>query len=222
MTVLVPFKGGLTPRPYDVERLIERWQEGRSPHTVRAYGRDLAHFARWSEAAAPGEAITRLLTGSMGEANERLHAYRGAMLDAGLAPATVNRRLSALRSIVQLGRTFGLVTWSLEMTASRPRPTGIRRGLAGRGDCRQAPGCQASLASKGSARRGHRPRTIRLGIAARRVAALDLAISTSGQSALDQGQGTPRARSDYASAAHACRPEGVAKAPRQGAGPAVH
>jgi site-specific recombinase XerC len=93
-----------------VERLIERWQEGRSPHTVRAYGRDLVHFARWSEAAAPGEAITRFLTGSMGEANERLHGYRGAVLDAGLAPATVNRRLSALRSIVQLGRMLGLIT----------------------------------------------------------------------------------------------------------------
>ena len=79
MTALVPFKPGLTPWPYDVDRLIERWQEGRSPHTVRAYGRDLAHFARWSEASAPGEAITRLLTGSMGEANQRLHAYRGAM-----------------------------------------------------------------------------------------------------------------------------------------------
>jgi integrase/recombinase XerC len=115
MTELVPFKPGLTPRSYDVERLIERWQEGRSPHTVRAYGRDVAHFARWSEAAAPGEAITRLLTGSMGEANERLHAYRGAMLEASLAPATVNRRLSALRSIVQLGRTFGLVTRSFEI-----------------------------------------------------------------------------------------------------------
>jgi hypothetical protein len=37
MTELVPFKAGLTPWPYDVERLIERWQEGRSPHTVRAY-----------------------------------------------------------------------------------------------------------------------------------------------------------------------------------------
>jgi integrase/recombinase XerC len=98
-----------------VERLIGRWQEGRSPHTVRAYGRDLGHFTRWSEAAGPGEAITRLLTGSMGEANERLHAYRGAMLDAGLAPATINRLLSALRSIVKLGRTFGVVAWTLEI-----------------------------------------------------------------------------------------------------------
>jgi integrase/recombinase XerC len=51
----------------------------------------------------------------MGEANERLRAYRGAMLDDGLAPATVNRRLSALRSIVRLGRTFGLISWSLEI-----------------------------------------------------------------------------------------------------------
>jgi len=101
--------------------LIARWQEGRSPHTVRAYGRDLAHFAKWSDVTTPGEAMTRLLAGSMGEANERLHAYRGAMLDAGLAPSTVNRRLSALRSIVQLGRTFGLVTWSLEVSGVKSK-----------------------------------------------------------------------------------------------------
>src|SRR5262249_14687893 len=102
-------------RPLDAHVLIARWQEGRSPHTVRAYGRDLAHFAKWSDATAAGEAMTSLLAGSMGEANERLHAYRGAMLDEGLAPATVNRRLSALRSIVRLGRTFGLISWSLEI-----------------------------------------------------------------------------------------------------------
>src|SRR5262245_27317281 len=67
---LVSLKSWLMPQGYDVERLIQRWQEGRSPHTVRAYGQDLAQFAHWSKAAAPGEAITRLLTGSMGEANE--------------------------------------------------------------------------------------------------------------------------------------------------------
>src|SRR5262245_38979021 len=37
-------------RQLDAHVLIARWQEGRSPHTVRAYSRDLADFARWSEA----------------------------------------------------------------------------------------------------------------------------------------------------------------------------
>jgi integrase/recombinase XerC len=115
-TSLVPITAATAvQRPLDAHVLIARWQEGRSPYTVRAYGRDLAYFARWSEASAAGEAISRLLTGSMGEANERLHAYRGAMLDEGLAPATVNRRLSALRSIIRLGRTFGLISWSVEI-----------------------------------------------------------------------------------------------------------
>jgi integrase/recombinase XerC len=122
MNDLVRSPTQLSGRQLDAESLIERWQEGRSPHTVRAYGRDLAHFAKWSDATTAGEAMTNLLAGSMGEANERLHAYRGAMLDAGLAPSTVNRRLSALRSIVQLGRTFGLVTWSLEVSGVKSKP----------------------------------------------------------------------------------------------------
>src|SRR5215470_18283651 len=146
-TELVPPKLSLTPCLSNVERLIERWQQGCSPHTVHAYCRDLAHFARWSEAATPGEAITRLLTGSMGEANERLHHYRSAMLDAGLAPATVNRRLSALRSIVQLGRTFGMVTWSLEIDGVK---TKAYRDTAG-------PGLQGVTAVKRQAAKHRSP-----------------------------------------------------------------
>ncbi|MFZ0853579.1 MAG: hypothetical protein WAO08_30835 [Hyphomicrobiaceae bacterium] len=48
MTELVSLNG-LTPWTSDVQRLIQRRQEGRSPHTVRAYGRDLAHVACWSD-----------------------------------------------------------------------------------------------------------------------------------------------------------------------------
>ena len=119
-TALVPFaQGALTERAPDAHRLIERWMEGRSPNTVRAYGRDLAHFSTWRGTANVGEAITALIGGSMGEANELIHQYRGVMLDAGLAPATVNRRLSALRSIVQLGRSFGMVPWTVEVDGVR-------------------------------------------------------------------------------------------------------
>ena len=175
MTALVPLvHGPLAPRPLDAERLIERWQEGRSPHTVRAYGRDLAHFAHWSEAAAPGEAITRLLTGSMGEANERVHAYRGAMLDAGLAPATVNRRLSALRSIVQLGRTFGLVTWSLEIDGVKTRAF---RDTAG-------PGLEGVTAVKQQAAKHRSPAKAARDVAIIRVL-FDLALRRGEVAALD-------------------------------------
>lgn len=82
-----------------------------------------------------------------GRGNECLHAYRGAMLDAGLAPATVNRRLSALRSIVQLGRTFGMVTWSLEIDGVK---TKAYRDTAG-------PGLQGVTAVKRQAAKHRSP-----------------------------------------------------------------
>jgi integrase/recombinase XerC len=167
-------KPGLAPWAYDVERLIERWQEGRSPHTVRAYGRDLGHFAGWSEAATPGEAINRLLTASMGEANERLYAYRGAMLDTGLAPATVNRRLSALRSIVQLGRTFGLITWSLEVDGVKSR---AYRDTAG-------PGLDGVTAVKRQAARHKSPAKAARDVAIVRIL-FDLALRRSEVAGLD-------------------------------------
>jgi integrase/recombinase XerC len=175
MTDLVPHsQTQLSVRQLDAESLIERWNEGRSPHTVRAYGRDLAHFARWSKAAAPGEAITCLLTGSMGEANERLHAYRGAMLDAGLAPATINRRLSSLRSLVRLGRTFGLVSWSLEIEGVK---TKAYRDTAG-------PGLEGVTAVKRQAAKHRSPAKAARDVAMVRVL-FDLALRRGEVAALD-------------------------------------
>ena len=40
--------------------------------------------------------------------------YRTALVARELAPATVNVRLAALRSLVKLARTLGLVPWTLE------------------------------------------------------------------------------------------------------------
>jgi integrase/recombinase XerC len=175
MNALVPLSQAQpSVRQLDAERLIERWKEGRSQHTVRAYGRDLAHFAGWSEAPAPGEAITRLLTGSMGEANECLHAYRGAMLDAGLAPATVNRRLSALRAIVQLGRTFGWVAWSLEIDGVK---TKAYRDTAG-------PGLEGVTAVKRQAAKHRSPAKAARDVAIVRVL-FDLALRRGEVAALD-------------------------------------
>jgi integrase/recombinase XerC len=114
MTALVPFNHGpLASRPLDAERLIERWKEGRSPQTLRAYTNDLKSFAAWMKAPSVGAAINALLSMVQGEANELVRAYRSGLVERGVAPATVNRRLSALRSLVALGKEFGYVTFDL-------------------------------------------------------------------------------------------------------------
>jgi integrase/recombinase XerC len=99
----------------DVDRLIDAWVSGRSPKTVEAYLYDLLHFTRWCGASSVGEGLNAFLARSMGKANEAVHRYRGEMLDKGVAPATVNRRLAALRSIAKLGGMFGMVNWTLQI-----------------------------------------------------------------------------------------------------------
>jgi hypothetical protein len=48
-----------------------------------------------------------------GEANEIVRAYRSTLIERGLSPSTINRRLSALRSLVALGKELGFVTFDL-------------------------------------------------------------------------------------------------------------
>ena len=120
MTALVPINHGqVVPRLLDADRLIERWSEGRSKQTLRAYSNDLRHFSDWlggflgTPTLSTAQAVTTLLTKPQGEANEIVRAYRSAMVERGLSPSTINRKLSALRSLVALGKELGFVTFDL-------------------------------------------------------------------------------------------------------------
>jgi integrase/recombinase XerC len=88
---------------------------GRSPHTLDAYARDLAAFARFAGEARPEAALSRLIRGTAGEGHAVLQDYRAHMVDAGLTPATVNRRLAAVRSVLKFARSRGLMAWSPEI-----------------------------------------------------------------------------------------------------------
>jgi len=113
--------------------LVASFLAGRSPQTLRAYRQDLQSFARWLRAADLDEAAQRLLGSGPGPANALALAYRATLIDQQLAAATVNRRLAALRSLVKLARTIGLVPWALEVPGLPAEPYRDTRGpgLAG-------------------------------------------------------------------------------------------
>jgi integrase/recombinase XerC len=103
------------PAPAPPPRLLEAFLAGRNPRTLAAYRQDLEDFRAFTRAGTLEEAAQLFLSRGLGDANAAALAYRAHLVDRRLAAATVNRRLAALRSLVKLARTLGLVSWSLEV-----------------------------------------------------------------------------------------------------------
>lgn len=77
-----------------VDSIFEAWVTRRqSPHTQRAYRGDVMDFVAFLGIPWPTESF-RLLTASVAD----VHAWRDRMLGAGMAPKTINRRVSSLSS----------------------------------------------------------------------------------------------------------------------------
>lgn len=93
----------------------------RSPRTVEAYRGDLALLRSWLEGeghdvGADISSLTSwLYAQGPGPLNALLLQWSNEQLEAGRAPFTVNRRLSAVRSLIKLGRTLGLLNWTLDV-----------------------------------------------------------------------------------------------------------
>lgn len=113
----IAVRDGVLPLPLTriQERLLDAFLAGRSARTQAAYQRDVQDFARFVGVADPEEAARRLVATPHGDANGLALAYRADLIGRKLAPATVNRRLSALRSLVRLGNQLGLIAWQLQV-----------------------------------------------------------------------------------------------------------
>jgi integrase/recombinase XerC len=128
--------------------LVAAFLAGRSPQTLRAYRQDLEDLAAFLGAASIDQAARQLLAGGPGQANGVALSWRARLLERRLSPATVNRRLAALRSLVKLARTLGMVPWALEVEGVKaesyrdtrgPGADGVRRlarQLQGRSDAK--------------------------------------------------------------------------------------
>ncbi len=100
---------------YSFDSLITAFLSGRSPQTIEAYRIDLEDFRSYLQVLTIQEAAKVLLEAGPGQANACVLHYRNHLKEAGLQHSTINRRLAAIRSMIKLARTFGLIVWSLEV-----------------------------------------------------------------------------------------------------------
>src|SRR5437879_6767612 len=96
-------------------RLLRAFLNGRKAETITAYRQDLEDFQAFIQAPSLEGAANLLLARGPGEANALALDYKAHLMDRELAANTINRRLTALRSLVKLGRTLGVVSWTIEV-----------------------------------------------------------------------------------------------------------
>ena len=98
----------------DSASVLTAWRSGKSPKTLTAYADDLADFARHCNLPIEA-AVTQLLTSDSGTAHRVGLAYLDACTTRDLSSATCARRIAALRSLTQVARLVGAITWTLEL-----------------------------------------------------------------------------------------------------------
>lgn len=121
----------LPPQTLAPADLVRDFMAGLSKGTRATYSRSFKAFAVWAGQPDPAAACAWFLGLSPGEMNRTAATYRGAQLDAGLAPATVEVRISALRSLVRAGQLAGTHLAALSLPPLRSARVHKGRRLPG-------------------------------------------------------------------------------------------
>jgi integrase/recombinase XerC len=96
--------------------LAQLLAQKRSPNTRQAYALDLKDFFRFVGAfSEPTPAlVTEFLSQELFSALALVLKYKAHLIEKGLKEATVNRRLAAIKSLVNFARKVGLCNYTLE------------------------------------------------------------------------------------------------------------
>jgi len=112
---IVKAKATAIEQVVDAKSVIDEWlSEHRSENTRKAYARDLADFCRTVYRTDDyRKALSRFLSLSEIEAGLVLTKFKAMLRERGLKAASINRKLSALRALIDHARKRGLVTWRI-------------------------------------------------------------------------------------------------------------
>lgn len=123
---LTPIWKGLPADPKTAAAsLLGAWLNGRKPTTFRTYQQGIDSFALFLKLPTREAAVAFFLSIKKGgEANTLVLEFKNWLVQKDLSSATVSVRMSALKSLAQLGRTLGKIAWSIEIKP--PKVEGYR------------------------------------------------------------------------------------------------
>ncbi|MGK7957448.1 MAG: tyrosine-type recombinase/integrase [Crocosphaera sp.] len=105
----------------DWDQVLNDWlATKRSPHTQRVYQRDILNFLCDMDLS-----LGKFITLNRYDAHELLTRYKGILISRKLTPATINRRLAAIKSLVAHAYACGHCEFTLE-TVKGERLTAYR------------------------------------------------------------------------------------------------
>jgi integrase/recombinase XerC len=117
-----------TPPTIDTKKLVESFFQNKSEGTKKAYKQDMKSFVKFIGATTPEEAALYLLGHGQGHANHTALQFKDHLKEKKMAPASINRKLAALKSLCKLGRVVGLVSFGLEVEGFEVSPLRDTRG----------------------------------------------------------------------------------------------
>ncbi len=122
MKKLAPLSGKVIPlhqvnrlAPTGYGTLIDDWlKRSPSPHTRRVYRSAIRDFfAAVADGEVTPERLAQFLTLDQPQAFELVSQYHGQLIELRLAPATINRKLAALKSLVSYAAECGKCHYTL-------------------------------------------------------------------------------------------------------------
>ena len=101
-------------RPGNSDVLSMLLEDKRSENTRKAYRRDVEKFFMATAGQQPEpELLNQFFSLTRGEALQVVLGYKADLIAAGLAEATINRNLSAIKSLVTFARRIDRCAWDL-------------------------------------------------------------------------------------------------------------